>query len=376
MKKNTFSLFLCFLLFISSCKKDDNNDNNNTCTPEVVEITNDITTPTVWDGCHIYVISVNQISVTSTLTIEAGAVIKFKDIVSDNAILVSNSGRIIATGTAAKPVYFTSYKDDSHGGDTNGDGAATLPARGDWGGIIINSDNCTFRYCNFMYGGEGPGSGSGQPTLEFGPHYGIIDYCTFAYCGGETTYNGYGVVNGGNQKTAFSITNSTFYGCIKPMNISHWISIDNSNTFHNPSNPSETNQLNGIFIISDPNEAPTDVSWTETEVPFVLTGSLSVGNGHKLILAENVIIKVSTLPSIGYNRIDIREGSSTIEGHDLSGVVFTSYLDDSHGGDTNGDGGSSAPSTGDWYGVLDLSATITTNNHCYAWSNIYYAKYP
>lgn len=373
MRKSLLPLLLMFMVFISSCHKDET---NSTCTPTVVEVTTDVSTPTVWDACHIYVISANQISVTSTLTIQAGTVVKFKDIVSDNAILVSNSGRILAEGTAAKPVVFTSYKDDAHGGDTNGDGTATTPARYDWGGIIINSNNCNFKYCNFMYGGEGPGSGAGQPTLEFSSYYGIIDYCTFAYCGGETTYAGYGVVDGGGHNAGFSITNSTFYGCIKPMNLSPWISVDNSNTFHNPANVSETNQLNGIFMISDANEATTDVTWTETEVPYVLTGGLAIGDGLKLILGPSVIIKVATLPSIGNNRIDIREGSSTIEGHDLSGVIFTSYLDDTYGGDTNGDGSASSPAQGDWYGVLDLSATITTNNHCYAWSNVYYAQYP
>lgn len=374
MRQPILYLFLCFTALISSCSKDENN--NNTCDRTIVEVTTDISTPTTWEDCHTYVISVNQISVTSTLTIQPGAIVKFKDNVYDNAILVSNSGRILAEGTASKPVVFTSYKDDTHGGDTNGDGTASSPARGDWGGIIINSNNCNFKYCTFMYGGEGPSVGTGQPTLEFSYYYGIIDNCTFAYCGGETTYAGYGVIDGGGHNSSFSITNSTFYGCIKPMNISPWTSMDNSNTFHNPANPSETNQLNGIFIISDANEAPTDVSWTESEVPFVLTGGLAVGDGLKLILGAGVIIKVATLPSIGYNRIDIREGSSTIEGHDLAGVQFTSYLDDTYGGDTNGDGNASAPSPGDWYGILDLSATITTNNHCYAWSNVHYATYP
>lgn len=373
MRKLLLPLFLCAVLFISSCKKDDN---NSACTPVVVEVGTDITTPTTWQDCHIYVISVNQISVTSTLTIEAGAIVKFKDIVGDNAILVSNSGRILATGTAAKPVVFTSYKDDAHGGDTNGDGSATTPARYDWGGIIINSNNCNFKYCTFMYGGEGPGSGAGQPTLEFSSYYGIIDNCTFAYCGGETTYAGYGVVDGGGHNASFSITNSTFYGCIKPMNINPWISVDNSNTFHNPANPSETNQLNGIFIISDANEATADVTWTENEVPYVLTGGLAIGDGLKLILGAGVIIKVATLPAIGYNKISLHDATSSIQGHDLAGVVFTSYLDDAHGGDTNGDGTGSAAASGDWYGIQDITASINTNNHCYAWGNIYYAQYP
>jgi hypothetical protein len=375
MKNCYLLLIAAFFVFASGCNKDENT--NTTCTPDVVTVTGDITTPTTWSDCHVYVINANQISVTSTLTIEAGAVIKFNDIVGDNSILVSNSGRILATGTATKPVVFTSAKDDTHGGDTNGDGSATTPARADWGGIIINSNNCTFTHCKFLYGGEGPGGGAGQPTLEYSFYHGTIDNCTFAYCGGETTYNGYGVVDAaGCEDAAFSITNSTFYGCIKPLRLNPFISVNNSNTFHNPANTTEKNQLNGIFMASTSNEATTDVSWLETEVPFVLTGSLYVGDGLKLSVAANVIIKMVDPLAQGDNKISIKEGSSSIEGHDLPGVFFTGYTDDAHGGDTNGDGSSSAISNGYWYGVQDISATITTNNYCYSWSNIYYAKYP
>ncbi len=383
MRNSFFYLASSLTLLSVSCKKEstDNNNNNNNgntpCVRTVVEINTDITTPTTWEDCHTYIISVNQISVTSNLTIQPGAIIKFKDVVSDNAIIVTNSGTINAIGTKLKPIVFTSFRDDANGGDNNGDGTNSFPARFDWGGIIINSNNCVFKNCSFLYGGKGPGGGAGQPTLEFSYYYGIIDSCLFAHCGGETTYSGYGVVDAVScHDPRFSITNSTFYGCVKPLFINPFISIDNSNTFHNPANPSEKNELNGIFITSESNEATSNVSWLETEVPFVLTGSLYVGDGHSLVLAPNVIIKVATLPSPGYNKISIREGSSFIEGHDQGGVFFTSYLDDSKGGDTNGDGTASAPSQGDWYGIQDISATITTNNSCYAWSNILYAKYP
>jgi hypothetical protein len=148
MHKSIFySLLFCFSILFLTCKKKTTptNNNNTPCTKVIVNISTDITGPTTWEDCHVYVISVNQISVTSSLTIQPGAIIKFKNNVSDNAILVSNSGQINAVGTVDKPIIFTSYSDDANGGDNNSDGNLTTPARGDWGGIIINSNNCVFK---------------------------------------------------------------------------------------------------------------------------------------------------------------------------------------------------------------------------------------
>lgn len=72
---------------------------------------------------------------SGVVTFEPGVVVKFRNTIS--SLTVHGDASFVSNGTANEPVFFTSYKDDAHGGDTNGDGAASQPHPGDWGYLSI-----------------------------------------------------------------------------------------------------------------------------------------------------------------------------------------------------------------------------------------------
>ena len=111
-----------------------------------------ISTNTTWGlGGSPYVFA-GDVTVASgvTLTLEPGVVVKL-----DSGDELDVDGTLLADGTSGQPIVFTSIKDDTAGGDTNGDGGATTPAAGDWYELNFSS----------------PGSGS------------VLDYVEVRYAG-------------------------------------------------------------------------------------------------------------------------------------------------------------------------------------------------
>lgn len=111
-------------------------------------INSDITENTTWSiaGSPYVVDAFLDINVLegASLTVDPGVVVKF-DYMS--GILVS--GSLVVNGSALSPVYFTSFYDDTIGGDTNGDGTGSDPIEGDWDGIFF--DNSSSSYINGTY---------------------------------------------------------------------------------------------------------------------------------------------------------------------------------------------------------------------------------
>ena len=84
----------------------------------------------------------------ATLTIKANTIIK-----SVPKAGFEINGTLLVQGTGSQPVIFSSIKDDSAGGDTNGDGTTTQPGPNDWDGIsALTGGMVTIDYSILRYG--------------------------------------------------------------------------------------------------------------------------------------------------------------------------------------------------------------------------------
>ncbi len=122
------------------------------------------------------------------LTIKPGTVCKFyatesySNIGYKAKIYTGNSGiehqGIIAAGTVANPIVFTSINDDRYINDTREDGDDKEPLAGDWEGVSCSNDTAVFKNCVFAYGGYG----SSASMLSVSNLYNVeIDSCSFEY---------------------------------------------------------------------------------------------------------------------------------------------------------------------------------------------------
>lgn len=134
------------------------------------DVSGPVTVDTTWADPIYHVVDSVTVDPGVSLTISPGTIVKF-----DYGKFLNVRGSLHAQGTEQDAVYFTDIRDDSLGGDSNGDGGDTLPGVPWWQGIYVRDggsallDRIEVRYAGRYYQYNEPGAihkaGSGTLTL-------------------------------------------------------------------------------------------------------------------------------------------------------------------------------------------------------------------
>ncbi|HTR73678.1 MAG TPA: cutinase family protein [Solirubrobacterales bacterium] len=242
----------------------------------------------------------------ATLGVEPGAVIK-----AEKGVGVDAEGTVEARGTEAEPIVFTSFSDDSVGGDTNDDGSASEPKPGDWEGIVA-------------------GGGS---TVELA--HAAVDYARY---GLEDSSRGVSV-----QTTSFA------HNLDSAVRVDPAVGLDG---VMGPGNSATANGLvDGVEVscgeLGVDSTITTSADWAFEDADRGC-GNLRIPSGRTLTVSPGSVVK-------GDGGFIVVEGTLQAAGTAQAAVTFTSWGDGSAAGGVSGDvygAAPDSPSAGDWEGIV------------------------
>ncbi len=267
------------------------------------------------------------------LTIEPGVVVKFTGFFDT----VWVDGRLIADGTAAQPITFTSLKDDAAGGDTNGDGGASQPAPNDWDSLrfLPASTGSVLDHAIVRYGG-----GDWYESVYVATTDITLTNSTIAYSGEA------GIRFDNTLPT--SLTGNTF---LNNVGLPAWAPLSNNDqSIALSGNTASGNKVNGFVVTGN---IGGNVTWDGDDgFPFLVSTDLAINQGARLTLAPRTVVKFHDYFSTLWVN-----GTLIASSDAANSIIFTSFKDDAVGGDTNGDGGASQPAPNDWDSIRFLTAS-------------------
>jgi subtilisin-like proprotein convertase family protein len=335
---------------------------------------------------------VNQTLLEGGGGLPASLIVKMENNIVDvgtNATL-----RIGDNGDASHRVIFTSYFDDSAGGDTNADGDTNAPQRRDWGGIrfragavdqgATQNTGSIVNWADIRYTGATlPDVVAGAPT-----EFGSIRM--------EATVNGNNVTASSQVRVwntifrhggrAIDVNVNSLGGTANPRGPDIGYNAGNVGGLGIQQNSYDDNTINGIFVFipEDPNtgvvqQLLVDAILDDVGNPYVFTQRLILGTRSQtpgggtegaitLTVDPGVVLKFQRTSLDG---MDIQDPDdrvfSTIEMNGTADmpILVTALTDDNIGfagstlsqfyqngtQDTNNDGNLTTPQPGDWGGI-------------------------
>ena len=283
-----------------------------------------------------------------TLTMRQGIVVKF-----DPGTYVYVYGSLQASGTAAQNIIMTSIKDDNAGGDTNGDGNATLPNPSDWQSLYFTTaspDTSRLAFTQVRFAGYGQ-----HGALTFTNCPARLTNCTIS-----RSYFGIDCAGTANPRLVdTSIQASTLTPIVLDFTA---VPVFSNLVFSSADNGYDAFGLRGgtlATVVNLPQRGATVGINPISNVAYVMLGSLTISAGAGLTINPGVVVKPLNASISVY-------GDLTMNGTVTDTITVTSISDDNFGlpRDTNNNGSITAPARGDWGGIAFYQGSTGSMRYC------------